>query len=240
MHKKEYTLKKPVEAPESQLPAHVHIEYLGNISRADAEEYAVGYLKNRATSTRLHYGIYPHNEGYILEVQESGHGRAYTPNILSRLKTRAQSTEVTSMRVELKTAKGSLFISCSALGLESMLVPQGVELKSDYVATSSNEMLQQVNYDQGDQLMRSTRRFFLGSMVIYLAAMSLSPNTPAITLAPTKAQDLPLAAWVSKENWPANKTPVAMKLNAETKKFELQALDISSAKPVETKSEQAK
>lgn len=222
------------------LPAHVHIEYLGNISRADAEEYALGYLKNRATSTRLHYGIYPHNDGFILEVQESGHGMAYTPNILNHLATRVKSTEVTSLRVELQTAKGSLFISCSALGLESMIVPAGVGLKADYVATPSTEMIKQVNYDQSDRLMRSTRRFFFGSMFIYLAAMVLSPNTPAITIAPTMAQDLPLASWVSKEYWPANKTPVTMKLNTEKKKFELLTQDNNAEKPVEAKSEKTK
>ncbi len=199
-------------APGERLPAIVVLEYLKKVSEADAREYALGYLRNKATSTQLHYGLFQHGSGFVVEIQESGPGFAYTPSLLSAFEQGVPVQEAGVLQARLPMGQGELYVSVTASDLTALSLPEGSALTFDTEATQSSHRLERVVFDHSKKLLAISQKVFIASLVAFGATLLLKPSAPAISLHPVSAEMLPVSQWIRSAAWAADEKPVAVRL----------------------------
>lgn len=211
-------LEAPVPAP---LPVKVLLEHLNNVTLEDAREYAMGYLKNKATSATLFYGLFAHGNGYIVEIHEGGAGAAFTPELIRCLNTGVLTKEPGLLQAQLTTGKGKLFVSLSKSGLSAMTMPELSEVPYDLDAQPSDEKLEQVIFNHSGRVLRAAVHLFMASAGLFFLAMCFKPDPAQITVSPVQAEKLPLSQWVNQAHWPANEKPVTARLNKATGELDI-------------------
>lgn len=209
-------------------PAKLHLEYLKNVSEYDAVDYAKGYLFNKATSTKLHYGTFSFGNGYIVEIQESGTGLAYTPAIIKALLAKSKSSsEQDVLKVRIATGQGDLYVTCTHLGLEAMLLPAGSSLALDSRLDPDAQQLIAVEHNPTSKLRTTAYILFAASLLVYSMALITKPSAPELTVQTVPVHNLPITYWTSEANWPASKTPTTMRLDKVKKTFVVDVRDNS-------------
>lgn len=203
------------------LPVKVVLEHLNNVTLEDAREYAMGYLKNKATSATLFYGLFAHGNGYIVEIHEGGEGAAFTPELLRCLNTGVHTKEPGTLQAQLLTGKGKLFVSVTASSLSAMAMPDLSEVPYDLDAKASTQRLEQVIFNHSGRVLFAATRLSLASLVILALALVFKPDAAQITVTPVQAEKLPIVEWVKNTHWPANERPVTVRLNKTTGELEI-------------------
>lgn len=211
-------------------PAKLHLEYLRNVSEHDAVDYAKGYLFNKATSTKLHYGTFSFGNGYIVEIQESGTGFAYTPAIIKALLAKNKnSSDPDVLKIRIATGQGDLYVACTQLGLEAMLLPTGSNLAIESKLAPDTQQLIAVEHNPTSKLRSTAYILFAASLLVYGMALITKPSAPELTVQTVPVHNLPITYWTSEANWPANKVPTAMRLDKVKKTFVVDVQNINQS-----------
>lgn len=206
-------------SPHAYLPISVHLELLKNVSESDALQYVEGFIDQKTTSKRPYFGVFPFANGFIVEVQEGGSAKAYTPALIAALESDEPREAARPLRALIHTAQNEMYVSISPDSLHSMVIVEGCEVQTDMTLAPSVESLSASDMDHGKRFMKTARRLFAISVGVLILAAVLQPSGPSLELAPVKAKELPLAQWVNELTWPANERPVAVRLDAKTQKL---------------------
>lgn len=204
------------------LPLSLHLELLKNVSERDAQEYANGFVLNRTVSSQSSFGVFEFADGYIVEVQEGGDAKAYTPALLTALEVAKQAQAVPTdvpLRVRIQTAKHDVYVSITPDSLSSMVMVAGCDVGVAYTLASSNVALKNVDLNHGRRFLRSASVLFLISLGVLGAAAILRPSGNAVSITQVKAESLPLAKWVNELTWPADERPVTVRFEDTSKRW---------------------
>jgi hypothetical protein len=110
--------------PPLELPIQVVLGFLPEVSVRDAKEYALGIAEKHFEQMGLvFYAAFPFKSGYIFEIHEGGHGKAYAPEIVSYFDAHGEFDPSNPLTAVIKTATRAVEVQRTREGLTAIWLP---------------------------------------------------------------------------------------------------------------------
>lgn len=182
-----------------EVPIRVFIGFLPEVSKADAEEFALGVaVKHMGNLGLAYYDAFPADNGYAYEVHEGGPGRAYLPAILKYYKSLGAFNAEDANKVTIHTGTRSVEVSRARAGLSAVWLPEGQKPASPAWLRPTQGMRSAVNKRTG-VLVAGAVVFVTGFVAALLSGMAfrLQPYdaAPALTAEKIEYSRLPHSQW---------------------------------------------
>lgn len=204
----------PPERDRHTRPVSVHFEYLQNVSKTDAIEYALGHLRSRSRSSRTFYGVFAFGNGFIVELHEGGAGKAYLPAILAQMQEAPRDFEAYPLKVRLQSGQESWYLRITTSSFSCMALPEGMNFDTDMEAPVSEEALQRAEFRHSRRLLRASGGLLLVSLMVYGGSLLSRPEAPRLSIEPVHAYETALYHWINNIGWPASEQPTTVRFKA--------------------------
>lgn len=196
-----------VDEAQLDMPIEVHVDFLANVTRDDAEAYAIGYIRSKTVSERVHYGLFPFRNGFIFEIHEGGSGHAYVSTLLERL----AAFDGREFKGILISSRRKIQISSTDRDFSTMAIPQDRDVRAAILIEPSFSRLKALKFDQGFKLLALTSGFCAIAIGILLFAGLSRPEASEIYLDQVETTQLPIYRLLSDESISVNEKAVAIR-----------------------------
>lgn len=166
-------------------PIGLHFEYLRNVSKLDALFYAQGFAASQNKSLLSWYGVFPLNDGFLVEVQDGGSGKAYGPALIEAYGDRvkdAGSAELPLLSAVIVAASGrGVMVEVTPSSVVTWTLPESdvAPVASGLQRTSQLALRRQAD---GLQQLRVALTVCASSFLVLGLSILFSPGAHEVTL----------------------------------------------------------
>ena len=195
------------DAARLDMPIELHVAFLANVTRDDAEAYVIGYIRSRTVSERVYYGLFPFRNGFIYEIHEGGSGHAYVPTLLERI----AAFDGREFKGILISSRKKIQISHTERDFSTMAIPQDRDVRAAILIEPAYSRLKAIQFNHGFQMLLMTSALCLVAIGVLLAAGASRPQASEIYLEQVETTQLPLYRLRTDELASVNERKVAIR-----------------------------
>lgn len=189
-------------------PMELHVNYLANVTRDDAEAYVIGYIRNKTVSENVFYGIFPFKNGFIFEIHEGGSGHAYIPTLLERIEFSGKDGE---FRGILLSSRKKIQVSHSEREFSVMAIPQDRDVRAAVLIEPSDHSLKQLHFNHAFQMLVVASFFCAISAGVLIYSGLTRQEASEIYLQQVETTQLPLYRLLENEKIAVNEEVTSIK-----------------------------